>query len=117
MAKFSNTKGGFTLVEVLVSMGLMAAFLIPIGSVLVSSQYLASYAKHKIQAAYLAQLIIETARRQLPFAQIVNQPATKYPLDTKGNYNNTSNYFYATVVITVSQAVYTSLRCYGTVLP
>jgi Tfp pilus assembly protein PilV len=105
MDRFSNKEGGFTIAEVLVSAGLMVVLLPFAGNMLANSQLWASYSKHKIQAAYLAQLIMET-ERQLPFASIVNQAATNYPLDTKGNYISSSNYFYATVVITVTPVVY-----------
>ena len=107
MFKLANTKSGFTLVEVLVSTALIVMFLPAIGNLLTNSQLLASISKHKIQAAYLAELIMEK-ERQLPFANISSQPATNYPLDTKGVYNNTSGYYYATVTITVTPAVYTS---------
>ena len=107
MLKRTNIKSGFTLVEVLVSTALVIMFLPVIGTLLINSQQLASIAKHKIQAAYLAELIIEK-ERQLPFANITSQTATNYPLDTKGNYNSSAGYFYATVVITVGPAVYTS---------
>ena len=66
MNKISNTKSGFTLVEVLVSVGIMLIFLPFAASMLTNSQLLASYSKHKIQAAYAAQQIIET-QRQNPF--------------------------------------------------
>ena len=48
----------------------MLIFLPFAASMLTNSQLLASYSKHKIQAAYAAQQIIET-QRQNPFSVIV----------------------------------------------
>ncbi len=117
MDKFSNTESGFTIVEVLVSVGIMVIFLPFAASMLTNSQLLASYSKHKIQTAYAAQQIIET-QRQNPFITLSpGQSKTIGPasaiLDTKGNYANTNcssnpNIFCGTAVITVTPAVYTN---------
>ena len=94
MVKLSNTKSGFTLVEVLVSVGIMLIFLPFAASMLTNSQLLASYSKHKIQAAYAAQQIIET-QRQNAFFSFIGRTFSKHSalrqcdiLDTKGNYAN-----------------------------
>ncbi len=116
MAKFSNTEGGFTLVEVLVSTGIMLIFLPFAASMLTNSQLLASYSKHKVEAAYAAQQIIETERQSTFIVLTAGQLKTIGPqsvlLDTKGNYNNTdcsnSNVFCGTVTIAVTPAVYTN---------
>jgi prepilin-type N-terminal cleavage/methylation domain-containing protein len=124
MAKFSNTKGGFTLVEVLVSVGIMLIFLPFAASMITNSQLLASYSKHKIQAAYAAQQIIETQRQIIstyfasPLGPLSSgQSDTIGPssvvLDTKGNYANTNcstnpALFCGTATITVTPAVYTN---------
>lgn len=116
MNKTLTTKSGFTFVEVLVTMGLMLLFLPFAASMLTNSQLLASYAKHKLQAAYVAQQILET-QRQNPFITLTaGQTSTIGPssvvLDTKGNYNNTtcgnSNAFCGTAVVTVTPTVYTN---------
>jgi prepilin-type N-terminal cleavage/methylation domain-containing protein len=116
MKKLSDTKSGFTLVEILVSVGIMLIFLPFAASMLTNSQLLASYSKHKIQAAYAAQQMLET-ERQSPFLVIAaGKSVTIGPanvvLDTKGNYNNTNcnnaNIFCGTTVITVTPTVYTN---------
>jgi len=119
MAKLSNTKSGFTLVEVLVSVGILLVFLPFAASMLTNSQVLASYSKHKIQAVYAAQQIIESQRQQ-PFVNILpGHSVTVLPspasvvLDTKGNYSNTNcstnpNLFCGIAVITLTPAVYTN---------
>jgi len=111
-SKATNNKSGFTLVEVLVTVILLVVFLPIVGRVFVNSKFLASYAKHKTQAAYAAEQIFET-QRQLPFAQIVSQAAQSVFLDTMGNYTNTNcstnlNLFCGTATITVTQEAYTS---------
>jgi prepilin-type N-terminal cleavage/methylation domain-containing protein len=116
MSKLSN-KSGFTLVEILVSMGIMLIFLPFAASMLTNSQLLASFSKHKIQAAYAAQQMIETQRQNtflvIPAGHSVIIGPAAIALDTKGNYNNTncnsnSNIFCGTTVITVTPTVYTS---------
>ncbi len=116
MKNLANTKGGFTLVEVLVSTGIILIFLPFAASMLTNSQLLASYSKHKIQAAYAAQQIIETQRQNpfliiLPGHSVTIGPAAVV-LDTKGNYANTNcstnpNLFCGTASVTVTPAVYT----------
>lgn len=117
MGKLTSTKGGFTLVEVLVSVGIMLIFLPFAASMLTNSQLLASYSKHKIEAAYAAQQIIETQRQNAFLVISAGKSVTIGPasvvLDTKGNYVNTncatnSNLFCGTTTITVTPTVYTN---------
>jgi len=117
MVKFSNKTGGFTLVEVLVSVGIMVVFLPFAGHMLTNSQLLASYSKHKIEAAYAAQQIIETQRQNAFIVLAAGQSKTIGPssviLDTKGSYvnlncNTNTNIFCGTSLITVTPTVYTT---------
>lgn len=122
MEMSSNTKSGFTLVEVLVSVGILLVFLPFAASMLTNSQLLASYSKHKIQAAYAAKQIIETQRQNIssfftPTPLLSGQSKTIGPaavvLDTKGNYVNVicssnPNLFCGIATITVTPAVYTN---------
>ena len=124
MHTLTKNNRGFTLVEVLVSIGIMLVFLPFAASMLTNSQLLASYSKHKIQAAYAAQQIIETQRQIIstyftaPIGPLLSgQSTTIGPgsviLDTKGNYANTNcssnpNIFCGTANITVTPAVYTN---------
>ena len=121
MGKYSNTKSGYTIVEVLVSVGILIIFLPFAANMLTNSKLLASFSKHKIQAAYAAQQIIET-ERQSPFIILAAGQSQTIPaaganaviLDTKGNFSyNTCNNanagaFCGTSVIKVTPAVYTS---------
>jgi prepilin-type N-terminal cleavage/methylation domain-containing protein len=122
MAKSSYKEDGFTLIEVLVSVGIMLIFLPFAANMLTNSQLLASYSKHKIQAAYAAQQILETQRQIIstyfnPLPLLSGQSKTIGPssviLDTKGNYNNlncntNTSIFCGTSIITVTPAVYTN---------
>ena len=94
----------------------MVAFLPFAASMLTNSRLLASYSKHKIEAAYAAQQIIETERQATFVTLTAGQSKTIGPsfviLDTKGNYTNTNcgnpNIFCGTATITIKPAVYTS---------
>jgi len=103
MEKISSPKGGFTLIEVLVSTGIMVIFLPFAASILLNSQLLASYSKHKIQAAYAAKQIIETQRQQ---AVLNGSIVSQVILDTRGQYNNYADYFYGTATVTVTPVAY-----------
>jgi prepilin-type N-terminal cleavage/methylation domain-containing protein len=118
--KCMTSKSGFTLVEVLVSVGILLIFLPFAASMLTNSQLLASYSKHKIQAAYAAQQIIET-QRQIISSYFIPTPLSAgqsksftgfVMLDTKGNYTNTTcttaNIPCGIATITVTPAVYTN---------
>jgi prepilin-type N-terminal cleavage/methylation domain-containing protein len=116
-----NTKSGFTLVEILVSVAILIIFLPFAASMLTNSNLLASYSKHKIQAAYAAQQLLE-AQRQSAFVVLAAGASKTIPaagsnavvLDTKGNYTvvncngaNTGD-FCGTEVMTITPTVYTS---------
>jgi len=97
MYRLCNKNSGFTIIEVLISVGIMLVFLPFAASMLTNSQVLASYSKHKIQAAYAAQQIIEIERQQpisffaprLAIISPVSSPIIgSVALDTKGNYSN-----------------------------
>jgi prepilin-type N-terminal cleavage/methylation domain-containing protein len=136
MNKIINIKGGFTLVEVLVSVGIMLIFIPFAASMLTNSQLLTSYSKHKVQAAYVAQQLIEAQRPNIaaistavgpilttnPSVKLGSGPiSTTNPyvltgfvtLDTKGVYPAVScssgSLPCGTATVTVTPAVYTAL--------
>jgi prepilin-type N-terminal cleavage/methylation domain-containing protein len=118
--KCMKSNSGFTLVEVLVSVGILLVFLPFAASMLTNSQLLASYSKHKIQAAYVAQQLIETQRQLIssyfiPTSLSAGQSKTIsgfVMLDNKGNYTNTTctNAYIpcGIALITVTPTVYTN---------
>ncbi len=100
MSKDRLNKGS-TLVEVLVSIAVVLILLVAAASTLLSSRFMSSYSKHKIQAAYLAQQLFEIKRRAL-FTNIVSVPETSYSLDTNGTYNSITDDLTAKVTFTVT---------------
>jgi prepilin-type N-terminal cleavage/methylation domain-containing protein len=114
--KKMNNKNGFTLIEILVSVAIMLIFLPFAAQMITNSQLWASYAKHKIQAAYAAQQIIETQRQNafVVLAQGQSPPIgpNSVILDTKGNYAsvncNNNTVFCGTSLITITPSVYTN---------
>jgi type II secretory pathway pseudopilin PulG len=112
-----DNKSGFTIVEVLVSAGIMILLLPFAAGMLTTTQLLASYSKHKIQAAYAAQQIIENQRQSAFVVVPAGTTVTILPspssviLDTKGNYAsancNNNSIFCGTAVVKATQAVYT----------
>lgn len=96
-----NLQSGLTLVEVLVSILLIVILLTAAATTILNSQFLSSYSKHKIQAAYVAQQILEQERR-LGLAGMSSQPSAVVTLDTKGTYGTTADDFLGNRVITVT---------------
>ena len=100
MNKFSSFQRGSSLVEVLISIAIVAIFLVAASSTILNSQFLASYSKHKLQAMYAAEQILEQERR-LTYGNLVSVVSTPVTLDTKGTYNTTADDFLGNAVITV----------------
>lgn len=97
-----KSQKGFTLVEVLISLFIFLIVCLSFASALVTSMYLCSYMKHRVQAMYWAQRLLEEERR-IPFANIVSQlsPVT-ISLDTKATFNVTTDDFTGNRIITVT---------------
>ncbi|MEI7751026.1 MAG: prepilin-type N-terminal cleavage/methylation domain-containing protein [Candidatus Omnitrophota bacterium] len=92
---------GFTLVEVLISLCIFLVVCLSFASALVTSMYLSSYMKHRVQAMYWAQRILEEERR-IPFNNIVSQPSSPISLDTRGTFTVTGDDFIGNRIITVT---------------
>jgi len=117
-----DNKQGFTFIELLVSLGIMLTFFTFAGPLILNNQLLASYSKHKIQAAYTAQQLLETQRQNIsayftpplgPLSpgQVVTILTGAVALDTKGNYANTNcatnpSLFCGVATITITPTVY-----------
>jgi len=100
MNKLLYLKKASTLIEVLVSVAVVLIFIVAAVTSLLNSQFLASISKHKLQAMYVAQQILEQERR-LSFANITTQPSLPVTLDTNGTYNTTADDFLGNRIITV----------------
>lgn len=96
-----GTNKGLTFVEVLVSSMLIIIFLTGAAGIILNSQLLSGLARHKLQASYAAQQILEQQRRRA-FSSIVSQGAAPITLDTKGTYAATADDFTGIVIITVT---------------
>jgi len=92
---------GLTLIEVMVSVVLIVVLLAAAASTIINSQLLSSLARHKTQAAYAGEQILEQQRR-LTFSNIVSCPSAAVTLDTAGTYNTTADDFLGAVTITVT---------------
>ncbi len=101
MKQVSRAKGGFTIAEVLISVSVIALVLVAFLGVLVISQEIASYSRHKVQAMYAAQRIVEEQRR-LAFATLASQASAAISIDTRGTFNTTADDFMGTRRITVT---------------
>ncbi|GEM_PF-2479132 len=73
---------GFTLTETVFSIVLLAIAWLTVFEVVVITKVSGSVAKHKIQAAYVAQRALEDLHRK-PFSQIVSSNSTA-SVDTRG---------------------------------
>ena len=101
MKTIRNLENGLTLVECLFSMALAVIILTAAAGVIINSQILSSLARHKVQATYVAQQILEQQRRT-PFPSIVSLPSAVVTLDTNGTYNNSADDFVGNRVVTVT---------------
>jgi len=95
---FLRRQKGFSLTEVLVSIAIFMMVWLPTVTGIVACMYLSSYMKHRVQAAYWAQELLEDNRRITP----VSQPSTAFSLDTNGTFNTTADDFTGNSVITVT---------------
>ena len=80
-----HKQAGFTLLEVLVALSIFLVLFSGTAACLITSRYLSSIVKHKVQAMYWAQRFIEEQRR-LPFANLASIPSTSLTIDTKGAF-------------------------------
>lgn len=92
---------GFTLTEVVVSLSILLIIWLAAGSALIVSKYSASYARHKVQAIYSAQLAIENLRKNVVFASMQNSNLP-VRIDTRGTPDNAADDFNGRQVISVS---------------
>jgi len=89
------------MVEILVSISIFFLAWMATVTAITASRYLSVYVKHKAQAIYYAQRILEEQRRT-PFPTLASQSSTLIHLDTQGTFNTTADDFNGNSVITVS---------------
>ena len=101
MRSISRLNNGLTLIEVIISVAIIVILLAAAASTIINSQVLSSLARHKVQAAYVGEQLLEQQRR-LTFSSIVSLPSAAVTLDTRGTYNTTADDFLGTAIITVT---------------
>ena len=100
MKNIRNSKS-FTLVEVLVSLALIVLLWGATVGAIFNNRFLLSYSRHKMQAAYVAQQILEQERR-LVFSPNSSLSSAVVILDTQGTYNTTADDFMGNSVVNVT---------------
>ena len=98
---FNKNDRGFTLPEVLVSLLLLGVVVLAYLSAQNMYRYLGSYAKHKAQAIYVSQRLLEQQRQQ-PFAGLANANLGQVTIDSKGTFNTTADDFLGNALMTVT---------------
>ena len=93
-------ESGFTIPEVLVSILLLGLALVAFLGALNMYKYMAAYAKHKTQAIYMAQRVVEEQRRQ-PFAGLASTALGAVSIDTKGTFNTAVDDHLGNAIMTV----------------
>jgi type II secretory pathway pseudopilin PulG len=100
MRNILRSRNGFTLTEAVFSICLLLLVFLAAIDTMIIAKYSASYAKHKIQAMYMAQRTIEALRKQT-FSSIANSTTT-ISIDTRGTPNTSSDDLTGTQIVTVS---------------
>ena len=101
MKNAHKLKKAFTLIETLVSLFLFVLVWMASATSLTVNMSLSSYSKHKVQAIYVAQRILEEERRQ-PFANLVSLPSASVSIDTMATFDTTADDFMGNRIITVT---------------
>jgi prepilin-type N-terminal cleavage/methylation domain-containing protein len=96
-----NKQVGFTLLEILVALSIFLVLFLGTSVSIITSLYLGSVIKHKVQAMYWAQRFIEEERR-LPFSTLASLPSASVSLDTNGTFNTTADDRTGNRVVTVT---------------
>jgi prepilin-type N-terminal cleavage/methylation domain-containing protein len=96
-----NKQAGFTLLEVMIALVIFLILFLSTAVSIITSLYLGSVIKHKVQAMYWAQRFIEEERR-LPFSTLASLPSASVSLDTNGTFDTTADDRTGNRVVTVT---------------
>ena len=96
-----NKQAGFTLLEVMIALVIFLILFLSTAVSIITSLYLGSVIKHKVQAMYWAQRFIEEERR-LPFSTLTSLPSASVSLDTNGTFDTTADDRTGNRVVTVT---------------
>jgi len=89
-AHIRQAHSGLTLIEVIISGALIVILLTSAAAVIINSEIVSSLARHRQQAVYVGQQILEQQRR-LNFAAIVSVGSAPVTLDTRGTFNTVAD--------------------------
>ncbi len=92
---------GTTLIEILMSAAIVLLLAAAASITVLNCQYFASYSRHKTQAMFAAQQIIEQIRR-VSFTPANSSTVTTVQLDNYGGTVGAGGYFYGTATTTVT---------------
>ncbi len=84
-----NSENGMALVEILISIAVVLILFSAATMSILNSQFLASYSRHKTQAMYVAQQLLEAQRRQT-FVAASSSTTAAVTLDTYVNFTGTA---------------------------
>jgi prepilin-type N-terminal cleavage/methylation domain-containing protein len=96
-----NKQAGFTLLETVVALLIFLVLFLGAAVAIITSMYLGSVIKHKVQAMYWAQRFIEEERR-LPFSTLASLPSASVSLDTNGTFDTTADDRTGNRIVTVT---------------
>ena len=102
MKLIRKSKKGFTLMEVVISIFLLAIVWLAAVNIIVISRAAGAFARHKTQAIYVMQQAIENLRKQ-PFPAN-STTTTTVSIDTNGTPDSTADDITGTQTVTVADA-------------
>ena len=80
---------------------LLTTVIVSFLAALITHKYMASRMRHKVQAIYVAERIIEEQRRK-PFANLVSLNYGAVTIDTMGTFNTTADDYPGSALVTVT---------------
>ncbi len=100
----SNYRRGFSLTEAIVSILVLMILWLAAVNAMIVGKYSASYARHKVQAMYIAQQAIENLRKT-PYSLMSSSGPAAVSIDSKGTPDTSADNFNGTQTITVYSEV------------
>ena len=99
---FLRSKKGFSLPETVICLALLVIVWIPVVEAFIISKASGSLAKHRVQAAYVAQRAIEDIHRKSFSLLTAGSASSTVSIDTRGTPDSTTGDLFGTQVITIT---------------
>ncbi|MFA5085329.1 MAG: hypothetical protein WC482_03090 [Candidatus Omnitrophota bacterium] len=96
---------GFSLAEAVVSVSVLGMIWLAAVDAMIVGEYSASCARHRVQAAYIAQQAIENLRK-IPYDIMASSGPTAVVIDSRGTPDNNNDNFNGIQTITVDAEAY-----------